>query len=52
MGDRPDVRPLSTQDNMTQKKRGHISMPRVGFEPKIPVFERSKTVRALERAAI
>jgi hypothetical protein len=26
-------------------------MPRVGFEPTIPVFERAKTVRALERAA-
>jgi hypothetical protein len=28
------------------EKRGHTSMPRVGFEPKIPVFERPKTVRA------
>jgi hypothetical protein len=27
-------------------------MPRAGFEPKIPVSERSKTVRALDRAAI
>jgi hypothetical protein len=26
-------------------------MPRVGFEPKIPVFERAKTVHALDRAA-
>jgi hypothetical protein len=26
-------------------------MPRVGFEPMIPVFERSKTVHALDRAA-
>jgi hypothetical protein len=26
-------------------------MPRVGFEPTIPVFERAKTVHALERAA-
>jgi hypothetical protein len=25
-------------------------MPRVGFEPTIPVFERAKTVRALDRA--
>jgi hypothetical protein len=24
-------------------------MPRVGFEPMIPVFERAKTVRALDR---
>jgi hypothetical protein len=27
-------------------------MPRVGFEPAIPVFERAKTVPALDRAAI
>jgi hypothetical protein len=27
-------------------------MPRVGFEPPIPVFERLKTVRALDRAGI
>jgi hypothetical protein len=26
-------------------------MPRVGFEPTIPVFEQSKTVHALDRAA-
>jgi hypothetical protein len=27
-------------------------MPRSGFETAIPVFKRSKTVRALDRAAI
>jgi hypothetical protein len=26
-------------------------MPRVGFEPIIPVFERAKTVHAIDRAA-
>jgi hypothetical protein len=26
-------------------------MPRVGFEPMIPAFERAKTVYALDRAA-
>jgi hypothetical protein len=26
-------------------------MPRMGFEPTIPVFERAKTVHALDRAA-
>jgi hypothetical protein len=26
-------------------------MPRVGFEHRIPVFEREKTVHALDRAA-
>jgi hypothetical protein len=36
----------------TQNKRTQISMPRVGFEPTIPVFERAKTVHALDRAVI
>jgi hypothetical protein len=43
MGDQPNARPLPTQDNTTQyntEKRGHTSMPREGFEPAIPVFER------------
>jgi hypothetical protein len=35
----------------TQKKRGQTSMPRVGFEPTIPVFEREKIFHALDRAA-
>jgi hypothetical protein len=52
MGDQPDARPVPTQDNTTQKKRGYISMPRAGFEPAIPMFERPKTVLALDRAAI
>jgi hypothetical protein len=26
-------------------------MPRVGFEPRIPVFERTKALHALDRAA-
>jgi hypothetical protein len=26
-------------------------MPEVGFEPKIPVFERAKRIHALERSA-
>jgi hypothetical protein len=34
------------------EKREHTSMPRAGFEPMIPVFERPKTVRTLDRAAI
>jgi len=33
-------------------KRGHTSMPQAGFELTIQVFERSKTVRALDRAVI
>jgi hypothetical protein len=35
----------------TQNKRTQTPMPLVGFEPTIPVFERAKTVHALERAA-
>jgi hypothetical protein len=51
-GDQPDARPLPTQDNTNTEKHGHTSMPLAGFEPTIPVFERPKTVRALDRAAI
>jgi hypothetical protein len=35
----------------TQNKRTQTSMPRVGFEPTISVFERAKTVHTLNRAA-
>jgi hypothetical protein len=35
----------------TENKHKQTSMPRVGFEPTIPVFERAKTVHALDRAA-
>jgi hypothetical protein len=34
-----------------QNKRTQTSMPQRGFEPTIPVFERVKTVHALDRAA-
>jgi hypothetical protein len=34
-----------------QNKRTQTSMPLVGFEPTIPVFERAKAVHALDRAA-
>jgi hypothetical protein len=33
------------------KHRIHAHMPRVGNVPTIPVFERAKTVHALDRAA-
>jgi hypothetical protein len=36
----------------TQNIRTQTSMPRLGFEPTIPVFERSKTVHVLDREAI
>jgi len=50
-GDHPDARrPLPRQDNT--QKRGHTSLPRAGVEYAIPMFERSKTVRAVNHAAI
>jgi hypothetical protein len=39
-----------TQTQNTLKHR-QTAMPRVGFQPMIPVFERAKTVHALDRAA-
>jgi hypothetical protein len=50
-GGQPVGRPLPTQDSTTHKG-GHTSMHRAGFEPTIPVFERLKTARALDRAVI
>jgi hypothetical protein len=35
----------------TRKKSRQTSMPRVGFEAMIPVFERAKTVHASDREA-
>jgi hypothetical protein len=35
----------------TQNKRTQTSMPGVGFEPTIPVFEREKTVHVLDQTA-
>jgi hypothetical protein len=50
--DKPVARPLPThRTTQTQNKRTQTCMPRVVFEPTIPVFERAKTVRALDRAA-
>jgi hypothetical protein len=45
------ARPLPTQDNTNTEKRGQTFMPRVGVEPTIPVFERTKTCHALDRVA-
>jgi hypothetical protein len=51
-GDQPVARPLPTRrTTQTQNKRTQISMPRVRFDPTTPVFERAKTVHALDRAA-
>jgi hypothetical protein len=51
-GDQPVARPLPThRTTQTQNKRTQSSMPLVGFEPMAPVFERAKTVHALDRVA-
>jgi hypothetical protein len=39
------------RSTQTQNRRRQISMPLVWFEPTIPVFERAKTIHALDRAA-
>jgi hypothetical protein len=52
MGDEPVARPLPTQGTTpTQNKRTQTSIPQVGFELTIPLFERATTVHALNRAA-
>jgi hypothetical protein len=44
---------LSThKTGQTQNKRIKTSTRRMGFEPTIPVFERTKTLQALDFAAI
>jgi hypothetical protein len=51
-GNQPDARPLPTHRTaQTQNKLTRTSMPRVGFEPTIPKFERAKMVHVLDRAA-
>jgi hypothetical protein len=47
----PVSRPLAAQDNKSIEE-SRTSMPSVGFEPTIPVFERAKIFRTLYRAAI
>jgi hypothetical protein len=50
--DQPVARPLPThRTTQTQNKCTQTSMPLVGFERTIPVFERAKTVCGLDRAA-
>jgi hypothetical protein len=50
MGDQLIARPLPTQDN-TNTTLTHTSMHLVGFEPTLPVFEREKTVYAVDCVA-
>jgi hypothetical protein len=50
-GDQSVARPLSAHRTaQTQNKHTQTSMPQVGFELTIPVFERAKTVHTLGRA--
>jgi hypothetical protein len=52
-GDQAVERPLPAHRTaQTQNKRTQTSMPWVGFEATIPVFDRAKTVHALYRAAL
>jgi hypothetical protein len=52
MGDEPVAKPLLTHDNThTDKKHEQISMPLVGFEPTMLLFNRAKMFHALDRAA-
>jgi hypothetical protein len=43
--------PIAHTGQHKENKRTQTSIPQVGFEPKIPVFERRKTVHALDRTA-
>jgi hypothetical protein len=48
--DQPVARPLPTHRTaQTQNKRREMSMLRVGFEPTIPMFERTKPAHAWDR---
>jgi hypothetical protein len=51
MGDQPLARPLMHTRHHKHNKRTQSSMPGMGFETIAPVFERAKTVHALDRAA-
>jgi len=42
---------LCSQGTVQHRRILNTSMPRAGFEPMIPLFEWSKTIRALDDAA-
>jgi hypothetical protein len=51
-GDQPVASSLTVNRvAQTQNKRTQTSMSQVGFEPRVLVFERAKTVNALDRTA-
>jgi hypothetical protein len=50
MGDQPVTKPLHTQNKTDRDKaQTYIFMPLAGFETRIPVLERRKTLHALDR---
>jgi hypothetical protein len=49
-GNQPVTRPLTNTEQHKHRINIQTSMPRVGFEPTISAFERSKTVHVLEAA--
>jgi hypothetical protein len=52
MHDQHVTRPLPTHRiTQTQNKGGQASMPRVGFEPTFPEFERAKTFCTIDRVS-
>jgi hypothetical protein len=51
MGAQLDAKAATYTEQHKENKRIQTSMPRVGFEPTIPVFERAKRVHVLDGAA-
>jgi hypothetical protein len=49
--DQPGRKAATYTGQHKQKKRTHTSISRVGFERMTPVFERTKTFHAVDRAA-
>jgi hypothetical protein len=49
-GDQPCLKAATYTGQDKHKKRGHISMPKIGFEPRTPVFEQTKTFYTSDRA--
>jgi hypothetical protein len=50
-GDQSSAKASNYTGQYNTQKHRHTSMPRAGFEPAIPMFERPKTVLVLDSAA-
>jgi hypothetical protein len=50
-GDQPVAKSIPRQNSTIKNKRAQTSIPRVGFEPTTPAFERAKRIHTLEHAA-